>query len=81
MNTRQNPDPDPYVFVVTEGWKGRIAAGPYATYDAAVTARSGLSRPWRMTWRRRRYVVQPDWAAYNRGEKTSSADHEGDEPS
>jgi hypothetical protein len=61
MSTRQNPDTD--LYVVTEGWKGPVAAGPYATFDLTVTARSSLSRPWRMAWRRQRYVVQPAWAA------------------
>ena len=57
------------LYVVSDGEDGPMVAGPYASYEVAIRARSGMawrSRPWRRGFRLTvRYWVRPmvdeDW--------------------
>jgi hypothetical protein len=51
--------PPATLYHVTIGPDGPRAAGPYASYDAAIGARSSMTRTWRMILRGQRYWVVP----------------------
>lgn len=41
-------------YVIAKGYNGPVVAGPYANYDTAMKARSGMKRTF-MMWLKRQY--------------------------